>query len=56
MPTTNPRFCITVSEEMLKVIDDYRFENRIGSRSQATIQLIELGLKALAEQKEQEQE
>ncbi len=47
MPTTNPRFCITVSEDMLKQIDDYRFENRINSRSQATIELIALGLEAL---------
>ena len=50
MPTNNPRFCITVSSEMLAEIDDYRFENRISSRSQATVELIQRGLDALNEE------
>jgi len=50
MPTEKPRFCITVSDTMLKQIDDYRFDKRINSRSQATVELIRLGLKALQEQ------
>ena len=51
MPTIKPRYCITVDEEMLKEIDDFRFNNRYKSRSQATIELIRMGLDAL--QKEQ---
>lgn len=35
---------------MLKEIDDFRFNNRYNSRSQATLELIRLGLQALKEQ------
>lgn len=51
MPTEKPRYCITVDEEMLKEIDDFRFNNRYNSRSQATLELIRLGLQVLKEQK-----
>ncbi len=51
MPTEKPRYCITVDDEMLKEIDDFRFGNRYSSRSQATLELIRLGLQALKEQK-----
>ena len=50
MPTQKPRYCITVDEDMLKEIDDFRFENRYNSRSLATVELIRLGLQALKEQ------
>lgn len=50
MPTEKPRYCITVDDEMLKEIDDFRFGNRYNSRSQATLELIRLGLEALKEQ------
>lgn len=50
MPTEKPRYCITVDDEMLKEIDDFRFNNRYNSRSQATLELIRLGLQALKEQ------
>ena len=56
MPTEKPRYCITVDNEMLKDIDDFRFENRYNSRSQATIELIRVGLKILKEQKTHERE
>lgn len=49
MPTQKPRYCITVDEETLKQIDDFRFQNRFASRSQATVELIRLGLKSLKE-------
>lgn len=51
MPTEKPRYCITVDEDMLKEIDNFRFNNRYNSRSQATLDLIRLGLQALKEQK-----
>ena len=50
MPTEKPRYCITVDEELLKRIDDFRFENRYQSRSAATLELIRLGLDALEKQ------
>ena len=47
MPTEKPRYTIIVDDEMLKQIDDYRFENRFPSRSAATIALIQLGMEQL---------
>ncbi len=47
MPTDKPRFSLTVDAEMLKQIDDFRFENRYPNRTQATIELIRLGLESL---------
>ncbi|MCD7821304.1 MAG: ribbon-helix-helix domain-containing protein [Clostridiales bacterium] len=49
MATEKPRYCITVDEDMLKDIDDFRFANRYNSRSQATVELIRLGLQKLRE-------
>ena len=51
MPTEKPRYCITVDEEMLKEIEDLRFDHRYNRRSQATLELIRLGLQALKERK-----
>ena len=58
MPTQKPRYTVIVDEEMLKKIDDYRFENRFPSRSAAIIELIKLGMEQLekeqaAKQKEE---
>lgn len=39
MPTEKPRYTITLDEEMLKRIDDFRFENRFPNRTQATLEL-----------------
>ncbi len=50
MPTEKPRFSITVDEDMLKQIDDFRFEHRYPNRTQATIELIRLGLETLNNQ------
>lgn len=47
MPTEKPRYCITVDDETLKEIDDFRFENRYSSRSKATLELIRMGLETL---------
>jgi len=52
MPTEKPRFTVIVDEELLKEIDDFRFENRYPSRSAATIDLIRRGIEQL--QKDQE--
>ena len=50
MPTEKPRYTVIVNPETLKQIDDYRFENRFPSRSSATVELIRIGIKTLAEQ------
>lgn len=47
MPTEKPRYTVIVDEELLKRIDDFRFENRYPSRSAATLDLIRLGFEAL---------
>lgn len=49
MATNKPRFTITVPEDLYKLIEDYRFENRYSSRSDAVIELIRQGLIKLDE-------
>ena len=45
MPSKKPQILLVVEEELLEQIDDYRFDNRISSRSEAVRQLIKAGLK-----------
>lgn len=52
MPTKKPRYTVIVDEEMLKRIDDFRFENRYPSRSAATLALIRIGMETLERQRE----
>jgi metal-responsive CopG/Arc/MetJ family transcriptional regulator len=47
MPTEKQKILITFEDDFLKRIDDFRFENRIKSRSEAIRQLINVGLKAV---------
>jgi len=47
MPTEKPRYTVIVDEELLKEIDDFRFDNRYPSRSAATLDLIRMGIKEL---------
>ena len=47
MPTKKPRYTLIVEEDLLEKIDDYRFQNRLASRSLATVELIKLGLNSL---------
>lgn len=44
MPTDKPRYTITLDDDLLKVVDDYRFNNRCASRTQATIDLMKIGI------------
>ena len=53
MPTEKPRYTVIVDHELLKRIDDFRFENRYPSRSAATLELIRFGLEQL--EKEQDE-
>lgn len=41
------RFTITVDEKTYKKIEDFRFDNRYGSRNQAVVDIIKAGLKQL---------
>lgn len=54
MPTEKPRYTVIVDEELLKEIDDFRFENRYPSRSAATLELIRLGIEQLKKEMEEQ--
>ncbi len=56
MPTDKPRYTITLDAEMLKKIDDFRFEKRFPNRTQATLALIRIGMEALEKQQEEAKE
>ena len=56
MPTEKPRYTVIVDDELLKRIDDFRFENRYPSRSAATLELIRLGLERLEKEQEKKKE
>ncbi len=45
MTTEKPQLLLTLDDNLLKQIEDYRFTNRINSRSEAIRRLIEEGLK-----------
>ena len=55
MPTQKPRYTVVVDEELLRQIDDVRFENRFPSRSAATLELIRLGIQQLEREKQEKQ-
>lgn len=45
MPTEKPIINFAVDEDFLRRIDDFRFDNRINTRSEAVRRLIEEALK-----------
>ncbi len=45
MPTKNPKLLLIVDNELLERIDDFRFDNRINSRSEAIRRLLYEALK-----------
>lgn len=52
MATKRPRYMISVDEEMFNAIEDFRFERRFQTRSEATTELIRLGLEQLKKEGE----
>ena len=44
MPTEKPRGTITMPEDRLKQIEDYRFDNKIRNQTQATLDLLQKGM------------
>lgn len=47
MATNKPRYTVSVDDEMFNAIENFRFENRFQTRSEATVELIRLGLEQL---------
>ena len=45
MPSKKPKLLLIVDNDLIRRIDDFRFENRIHSRSEAIRQLIKESLK-----------
>lgn len=51
MPTDNPKILLTLNQDLLDQIEDFRYGNRIPSRSEAVRRLIEIGLESLPKDK-----
>ena len=47
MATDRPRYTVSVDAKMFQQIEDFRFEHRFQTRSEATVELIRLGLESL---------
>lgn len=47
MATNKARYTVSVDGELFRQIEDFRFERRFQTRSQATVELIRLGLEQL---------
>ena len=53
MATDKPRYTVSVDDDLFKKIEDFRFEHRYQTRSEATVELIRLGLEALLREQEE---
>lgn len=51
MATDKPRYTVSVDKELFQKIEDFRFEHRYQTRSEATVELIRLGLESLKKEK-----
>ena len=57
MATDRPRYTVSVDNDLFQQIEDFRFERRFQTRSEATVELIRLGLESLKkEQSAQDQQ
>ncbi len=54
MATDRPRYTVSVTTEMFEEIENFRFMNRYQTRSEATAELIRLGLEQLKKEQEEE--
>ena len=54
MATKRPRYMISVDNDMFNAIEDFRFEHRFQTRSEATAELIRLGLESIKKDMEKE--
>ena len=55
MATKKPRYTVSVTDEMFEAIEDFRFKNRYQTRSEATAELIRLGLEQLKKQQSEQE-
>lgn len=51
MATDRPRYTVSVDAKMFQQIEDFRFEHRFQTRSEATVELIRLGLEVLEKER-----
>lgn len=56
MATNRPRYTVSVDEDLFKKIEDFRYENRFQTRSEATVELIRIGLEALNSEMQKKKE
>ena len=54
MATDKPRYTVSVDNVLFQRIEDFRFENRFQTRSEATVELIRLGLESLEKEERSE--
>jgi len=47
MVTKRPRYMISVDDELFEKIENYRYEKRFPTRSEATAELIRIGMESL---------
>lgn len=47
MATNKMRYTVSVDNDLFQQIEDFRFEHRFQTRSEATVELIRLGLDSL---------
>ena len=51
MSTDRARYTVSLDDDMFQKVEDFRFDNRFQTRSQATVELIRLGLEAVERKK-----
>ena len=52
MATDRSRYTVSVDNELFQKIEDFRFEQRYQTRSEATVELIRLGSESLKKEQE----
>jgi len=52
MATNKPRFTVSVDAELFQQIEDFRFDRRFQTRSEATVELIRIGLEQIKKERE----
>ena len=52
MATDRPRYTVSVDNDLFQQIEDFRFERRFQTRSEATVELIRIGLESLKKEQE----
>lgn len=53
MATDKQRYTVSVDDELFQQIEDFRFEHRFQTRSEATVELIRMGLELLKREQEE---